>query len=84
MFNSRRQAEPGVSEAGGSVTLSEQRTIDSQHTRELTFSIAMQKSRHLYFRWTPRTARIGFIYVLVIPSLMGYLAYQTQVSQGTA
>ncbi|KAG9252808.1 uncharacterized protein F5Z01DRAFT_675611 [Emericellopsis atlantica] len=38
---------------------------------------AMQKARHHYFRWTPRTARITFIYVAVIPSIMGYVAYQT-------
>ena len=40
----------------------------------------MQKVRHKYFRWTPRTARITFIYVAVIPSIMGYIAYTTDVS----
>ena len=44
----------------------------------------MQKLRHHYFRWTPRTARITFIYVAVIPSIMGYVAYQTDVSQKKA
>lgn len=40
----------------------------------------MQKNRHHYFRWTPRTARLTFIYVAVIPSIMGYIAYKTDVS----
>ncbi|KAM0428265.1 hypothetical protein ACHAPT_007166 [Fusarium lateritium] len=38
---------------------------------------AMMKSRHHYFRWTPRTAKITFIYVAVIPAIMGYIAYKT-------
>ncbi|CAH0018103.1 unnamed protein product [Clonostachys rhizophaga] len=38
---------------------------------------AMTKNRVQYFRFTPRTARITFIYVAVIPALVGYLAYQT-------
>lgn len=39
----------------------------------------MTKNRVQYFRFTPRTARITFIYVAVIPTLVGYLAYQTDV-----
>ncbi|KAH8170720.1 hypothetical protein LIA77_09501 [Sarocladium implicatum] len=39
---------------------------------------AMQKSRHLYFRWTPQTARFTFLMVVAIPTAVGYLAYQTQ------
>lgn len=39
----------------------------------------MQKNRHHYFRFTPRTARITFIYVAVLPTLMGILAYKTDV-----
>jgi hypothetical protein len=39
----------------------------------------MQKNRHHYFRWTPRTARLTFIYVAVLPAIMGYIAYQTDV-----
>jgi hypothetical protein len=38
---------------------------------------AMQKTRHHYFRFTPRTGRITFIYVAVIPAVVGYVAYQT-------
>ncbi|KAL2110007.1 hypothetical protein VUR80DRAFT_1698 [Thermomyces stellatus] len=37
----------------------------------------MNSKRHLYFRWTPRTARITFMYVVVVPSIIGYLAYKT-------
>lgn len=43
----------------------------------------MMKTRHHYFRWTPRTARLTFIYVAVVPAIMGYIAYKTDVSQGT-
>ncbi|KAK3182427.1 hypothetical protein K4F52_006253 [Lecanicillium sp. MT-2017a] len=38
---------------------------------------AMTKNRHQYFRWTPRNARLTFLYVAVIPAMMGYLAYKT-------
>ncbi|KAJ3497881.1 hypothetical protein NLG97_g1557 [Lecanicillium saksenae] len=38
---------------------------------------AMQKNRVQYFRWTPRNARITFMYVAVIPAIMGYIAYKT-------
>lgn len=41
---------------------------------------AMQKSRHRHFRFTPRTARISFIYIAVIPAIFGYVAYKTDVS----
>lgn len=41
----------------------------------------MQKSRVQYFRWTPRNARITFMYVAVIPTIMGYIAYNTDVSR---
>jgi uncharacterized membrane protein YhaH (DUF805 family) len=40
----------------------------------------MQKVRHQFFRFNARTARITFIYVAVIPALMGVLAYKTDVS----
>ncbi|EFY89888.1 hypothetical protein J3458_020353 [Metarhizium acridum] len=38
---------------------------------------AMQKARHHFFRWTPRTARITFMYVVVVPAIFGYVAYKT-------
>ena len=40
----------------------------------------MNAKRNLYFRWTPRTAKITLMYVVVVPSLIGYLAYKTDVS----
>ena len=40
----------------------------------------MTRARHQYFRWTPRTAWINFAYVIVIPSIFGYMGYVTDVS----
>ena len=40
----------------------------------------MMVNRHKYFRWTGRTARITFAYVVAFPALIGYLAYTTDVS----
>jgi len=37
----------------------------------------MWTNRHKYFRWTPRTARITFAYVVAFPAFIGYLAYTT-------
>ncbi|KAL1887648.1 hypothetical protein Cpir12675_006465 [Ceratocystis pirilliformis] len=36
----------------------------------------MQTKRYQYFRWTPRTARISFIYIFVVPSIVGMMAYK--------
>ncbi|CAK7238822.1 MAG: hypothetical protein STHCBS139747_000242 [Sporothrix thermara] len=38
----------------------------------------MTLNRYKYFRWTPRTARITFMYVAVVPTLFGILAYSTE------
>ena len=40
----------------------------------------MYVKRHEYFRWTPRTAWLTFVYVAAIPSAFLYLAYSTEVS----
>jgi hypothetical protein len=40
----------------------------------------MAVDRYKHFRWTPRTAWITVAYVLVVPSIMGYFAYTTDVS----
>ncbi|KAF9872708.1 nadh: ubiquinone oxidoreductase subunit [Colletotrichum karsti] len=40
----------------------------------------MQSNRHIYFRWTPRTARISFIYIAVVPAIIGYIGYKSDVS----
>jgi hypothetical protein len=43
-------------------------------------TIEMSNNRFRYFRWTPRTARISFIYIAVIPGIIGYIGYKTDVS----
>jgi hypothetical protein len=40
----------------------------------------MQTNRYKYFRWTPRTARIAFTWVFVVPAIVGYMSYKTDVS----
>jgi uncharacterized membrane protein (UPF0136 family) len=40
----------------------------------------MIQNRYKYFRWTKRTAGITFVYVAVIPGIIGYLGYKTDVS----
>lgn len=40
----------------------------------------MNSKRHLFFRWTPRTAKISLMYIVVVPSILGYFAYKTDVS----
>ncbi|KAI1469561.1 uncharacterized protein F4812DRAFT_423643 [Daldinia caldariorum] len=40
----------------------------------------MNTNRHKYFRWTPRTARITFMYMVVVPTVLGVIAYKTDVS----
>ncbi|KAI1106898.1 NADH:ubiquinone oxidoreductase 6.6kD subunit [Jackrogersella minutella] len=37
----------------------------------------MTTNRHKYFRWTPRTARITFIYAILVPTIAGIVAYKT-------
>ena len=39
----------------------------------------MMVNRHKYFRWTGRTARITFAYMVAFPAFIGYLAYTTDV-----
>ncbi|KAI2638272.1 hypothetical protein GGS21DRAFT_465026 [Xylaria nigripes] len=38
---------------------------------------SMSANRVKYFRWTPRTASITFVYFVVVPSIIGVIAYQT-------
>jgi len=45
----------------------------------LTNSTDMTTNRHKYFRWTPRTAWVTFVYVAVVPSIFGYMAYKSDV-----
>ncbi|KAL2024412.1 hypothetical protein VTK56DRAFT_8223 [Thermocarpiscus australiensis] len=37
----------------------------------------MINNRYKYFRWTKRTAGITFMYVVVVPSIVGYLGWYT-------
>lgn len=37
-------------------------------------------NRYKYFRWTPRTAKLTFWYVFAVPTLLGILAFKTEVS----
>jgi hypothetical protein len=41
----------------------------------------MTTNRYKYFRWTKRTARVTFTYVVFVPALFGILAYSTDVSR---
>ena len=41
--------------------------------------IDMHQNRYKYFRWTPRTAKITFAYVVVVPTALVVLAYGTNV-----
>ncbi|CUS06921.1 unnamed protein product [Tuber aestivum] len=38
----------------------------------------LNANRYKYFRWNARTARINFIYAIVIPSAILTLAYKTE------
>lgn len=40
----------------------------------------LNANRHKYFRWTPRTAWITFVYVGLVPGIIGYLGYTSDVS----
>lgn len=41
----------------------------------------MTTNRHKFFRWTPRTARITFMYAVFVPVIFGIVAYKTDVSR---
>ncbi len=41
----------------------------------------MMVNRYKYFRWTPRTAWISFVYIVAIPASIGFLGYQQDVSR---
>ncbi|KAK4137453.1 hypothetical protein BT67DRAFT_438715 [Trichocladium antarcticum] len=34
-------------------------------------------NRYKYFRWNKRTVTVNIIFVLVIPSIIGYIGYKT-------
>ncbi|RKF54348.1 NADHubiquinone oxidoreductase 6.6kD subunit [Erysiphe neolycopersici] len=41
----------------------------------LSHGTDMWINRYKYFRWTGRTVKITFAYMVVVPSIIGYLAY---------
>lgn len=40
----------------------------------------MSANRWKYFRWTPRTAWITFVYVVAVPSVLYYVGFVSEVS----
>jgi hypothetical protein len=38
----------------------------------------MMVNRHKYFRWTPRTVGITFMFMVVVPGIMGTAGYMTE------
>ena len=40
----------------------------------------MHQNRYKFFRWTPRTAKITFWYVVAVPLALGVVAFKTEVS----
>jgi hypothetical protein len=40
----------------------------------------MIQNRYRYFRWTKRTSLITFVYVALVPGIVGYLGYKNDVS----
>lgn len=40
----------------------------------------LNANRYKYFKWTPRNAWLTLLYVGIVPSIIGYVAYSTDVS----
>ncbi|KAI1110765.1 NADH:ubiquinone oxidoreductase 6.6kD subunit [Nemania sp. NC0429] len=38
----------------------------------------MTTNRHKYFRWSRKTAGLTFLYTVLVPSIVGVIAYQTE------
>ncbi|OQO05969.1 hypothetical protein B0A48_10065 [Cryoendolithus antarcticus] len=38
----------------------------------------MYVKRHEFFRWTPRTAWLSFVYIVAVPAGFLYMGYQTE------
>ncbi|KKY28677.1 putative nadh:ubiquinone oxidoreductase subunit [Phaeomoniella chlamydospora] len=36
----------------------------------------LNKNRYKYFKWTPRTARVAFVYAGLIPASLAYVFYK--------
>lgn len=48
--------------------------------RVLTLTIDMVTNRHKFFRWTPRTVWITFVYAAGVPLIFYYMGARTEVS----
>ena len=35
--------------------------------------LELNQNRYKYFKWTPKTVRLSLIYVVIVPSIIGYL-----------
>lgn len=42
--------------------------------------IELNANRYKYFKWTPRNAWLTLLYVGIVPGIIGYVAYSTDVS----
>ncbi|KAI1173913.1 hypothetical protein F4777DRAFT_555890 [Nemania sp. FL0916] len=40
----------------------------------------MTSNRLRYFRWTPKTAGLTFVYAVIVPTIVGVIAWRTDVS----
>jgi hypothetical protein len=40
----------------------------------------LNQNRYKYFKWTPKTVRLSLMYVVIVPGIIGYLGYTTDVS----
>ena len=52
---------------------------DCMAIRSNVIDLDMSSNRWKYFRWTPRTAWISFVYMVAVPSVVGYVGYVTDV-----
>lgn len=57
----------------------ENRVTTINRTNSDTLDADANKYRYKYFRWTPRTAWITFVYTTLVPGALGYVAYKTDV-----
>ncbi|CAG7934834.1 unnamed protein product [Penicillium nalgiovense] len=54
-------------------------------SKSLILDPALQKyyelnaNRYKYWRWTPRHAMLSFVYMGLIPGVLGYIAYKYEV-----
>jgi hypothetical protein len=81
----RRQAEKRTEKKKNkkekSTGIHAQRTVGDLREETLTVLLSpdMYTKRHEFFRWTPRTAWISFVYIVAIPSATLYLFQSHEV-----